>query len=60
LTGIAMRPMDDAERAAIFRAIEKAARVPAPQIPMEQRLASFDEVEAGCRTTTPRARLAVA
>ena len=27
MAGIAMRPIDDAERAAIFRAIEKAARV---------------------------------
>ncbi len=44
-TGIAMRPIDDAERAAIFRAIERAARVGAPSIPMERRLASFDEVE---------------
>ena len=45
MAGIAMRPIDDAERAAIFRAIEKAARVRAPEIPMERRLASFDEVE---------------
>lgn len=42
---IAMRPMDDAERAAIFRSIERAARVHAPEIPMERRVASFDEVE---------------
>jgi len=42
---IAMRPVDDAERAAIFRAIETAARAPAPQISMERRLASFEEVE---------------
>ncbi|MGA3044691.1 MAG: FAD-dependent oxidoreductase, partial [Bryobacteraceae bacterium] len=47
MTGIVMRPVDDAERAAIFRAIEKAARVPIPRIPMEQRLATFDEVELG-------------
>ena len=45
IAGIAMRPMDDAERAAIFRAIEQAARVRAPQIPMERRMVSFDEVE---------------
>jgi len=45
VAGIAMRPMDDAERAAIFRSIEKAARVHAPQIPLERRVASFDEVE---------------
>jgi formate dehydrogenase major subunit len=47
MTGIAMRPIDDAERAAIFRAIEKAVRVPVPRIPLEQRLATFDEVERG-------------
>jgi formate dehydrogenase major subunit len=44
-TGITMRPMDDAERAAIFRSIEQAARVHAPRIPMERRVTSFDEVE---------------
>lgn len=43
--GIAMRPVDDDERAAIFRAIEKAARVRMPELPVERRLASFDEVE---------------
>ena len=43
---IAMRPVDDAERAAIFRAIEQAARVRAPEIAMERRVASFDEVES--------------
>ena len=47
MTAIAMRPVDDAERAAIFRAIEKSARVPVPRIGMEQRMASFDEVERG-------------
>jgi NADPH-dependent glutamate synthase beta subunit-like oxidoreductase/ferredoxin len=45
MAGIAMRPIDDAERAAIFRAIEQAARVRAPEIPLERRMASFDEVE---------------
>ena len=33
MAGIAMRPVDDAERAAIFRAIEKAARVPSRRDP---------------------------
>src|SRR5512142_1606769 len=47
MAGIAMQPMDDAERAAIFRNIEKSARVPVPEIPMARRLASFDEVESG-------------
>ena len=45
MAGIGLRPMDDAERAAIFRLIEQAARVRAPEIPMERRLVSFDEVE---------------
>jgi formate dehydrogenase major subunit len=47
VANIAMRPIDDAERAAIFRSIEKAPRVPAEQIPVERRRSSFDEVEAG-------------
>jgi formate dehydrogenase major subunit len=45
VTAIAMRPVDEAERAAMFRAIERAARVHAPEIPMERRVTSFDEVE---------------
>jgi formate dehydrogenase major subunit len=44
IAGIAMQPVDDAERAAIFRAIERAGRVRSPEIPMERRLSSFDEV----------------
>ena len=47
MAGIAMQPVDDAERAAIFRAIEKAARVRMPEIPIDRRRASFDEVEHG-------------
>jgi formate dehydrogenase major subunit len=46
VAGIAMRPIDDAERAAIFRSIERATRVRATEIPMERRLTSFDEVES--------------
>jgi formate dehydrogenase major subunit len=42
---VVMRPVDDAERASIFRSIEQAARVRLPEIPMERRIASFDEVE---------------
>ena len=45
MANIALRPVDDDERAAIFRAIEQAARVRLPEIPLERRLASFDEVE---------------
>ncbi len=44
---VAMKPMDDGERAQIFRDIEKAARVRMPEIDMARRLASFDEVESG-------------
>jgi formate dehydrogenase major subunit len=44
---IAMQPVDDGERAAIFRAIEKAARVRMPEIDRERRLASFDEIANG-------------
>jgi formate dehydrogenase major subunit len=42
---VAMRPIDEEERAAIFRSIEKAARVRLPELAMERRLATFDEVE---------------
>jgi formate dehydrogenase major subunit len=42
---VVMHPVDDTERAAIFRTIEKAPRVPLPELPMERRLTSFDEVE---------------
>src|SRR5579871_2242798 len=42
---VVMRPVDDAERAAIFRNIEKAPRVRLPGIPMERRLTTFAEVE---------------
>jgi formate dehydrogenase major subunit len=47
MRGIAMRPQDDAERAEIFRAIEKAARFPVPEIPMVRRRSSFDEIAQG-------------
>jgi len=45
--GINFKPMDDLERAAMFREIEKAARVRMPEIPPERRRGSFDEVELG-------------
>ncbi len=47
LTAIALRPIDDDERAAIFRRIEKAARVPTAKIDMDRRLSGFDEVDPG-------------
>ena len=46
-TEVAFRPIDDAELAQVFRAIEKSARVPVPEIGIERRLSSFDEVENG-------------
>lgn len=42
---IALQPADDEERAAMFRAIERAARVRLPEIAMERRLCGFEEVE---------------
>jgi formate dehydrogenase major subunit len=42
---IALRPVDDAERAEIFRDIERAPRVRLPEIPMSLRVTSFAEVE---------------
>ncbi len=44
---IAMKPIDEAERAEIFRSIEQAARVKVPEIDRARRLSSFDEVETG-------------
>jgi formate dehydrogenase major subunit len=42
---VVMHPVDDTERAAIFRTIEKAPRAPLPELAMARRLTSFDEVE---------------
>jgi formate dehydrogenase major subunit len=47
MTAIAFRPMDDEERAAIFRAVETSTRVPMPEIDVARRRASFDEVQTG-------------
>jgi formate dehydrogenase major subunit len=44
---IAMQPIDDAERAAMFREIERASRAPMGHLSVEQRRASFDEVDRG-------------
>ena len=48
--GVVMHPVDDTERAAIFRTIEKAPRVALPELHMERRLTSFDEVEGRLST----------
>jgi ferredoxin len=45
VASIALQPMDDEERAALFRSIERAPRVRLPELAMERRLASFAEVE---------------
>jgi formate dehydrogenase major subunit len=42
---VTMHPIDDGERAAIFRSIETAARVRLPELDLDRRLSSFDEVE---------------
>jgi formate dehydrogenase major subunit len=46
-TAIALQPVDDGERAAMFREIELTARVPTATLDMQHRLASFDEVDLG-------------
>jgi len=47
MSAIAMRPIDDLERAAIFREIEKAARVATERLELDRRLKSFDEIDPG-------------
>lgn len=47
MASVAMRPIDDGERAALFREVERAARVPMPRIPLERRVGGFDEIEGG-------------
>ncbi len=44
---VQLTPMDDAERAALFRNIESAARSPQPRIDDALRVSTFDEVELG-------------
>jgi len=44
---IALRPIDDAERAAHYREIEQTTRIPTPTLDMERRLGSFDEIDLG-------------
>ncbi len=47
MVNVSLRPIDERERAALFRSIEASARVNTPQICMQRRLESFDEVETG-------------
>lgn len=44
---IALQPIDDAERAAVYREIEQATRVPTETLDMERRVSSFDEIDFG-------------
>jgi formate dehydrogenase major subunit len=46
-TGVLLRPVDDEERAAIFREIELSTRVSTAMLDMSRRLTSFDEVDLG-------------
>lgn len=54
LVSIDLRPVDDEERAAIFREIEKARRVETPTLGAQQRLASFAEIDQGLRDEPAR------
>jgi formate dehydrogenase major subunit len=58
MTNVAMRPADDTERAAIFRAIEQSPRVRTAELSMDRRLAGFEEVDLGltCETAAREAR----
>jgi len=44
---IALRPIDDEERAAVFRAIEQAERVSTPTLALERRTSTFEEIDRG-------------
>jgi formate dehydrogenase major subunit len=47
LVAIALRPVDDDERAAILREIEKAKRVETPLLEPERRIQGFEEIDRG-------------
>jgi formate dehydrogenase major subunit len=47
VSAIAMRPVDDLERAAIYREIEKTERVATERLGLERRRSSFDEIDFG-------------
>jgi formate dehydrogenase major subunit len=46
-TAVSMKPMDDEERAAIFREIEQSSRVATNRLELGQRLRGFDEIDRG-------------
>ncbi len=47
MVSVLMTRMDEKELAAFFREIEQAPRAPMPELPPEQRVHSFEEVELG-------------
>ena len=46
-TAVSMKPMDDDERAAIFREIEQSSRVATPTLDVDRRRTTCDEVDLG-------------
>ena len=53
-----LRQIDPGELAVLLREIERAPRTPSARIDMEQRLTSFEEIEAGLDPETGRPRIA--
>jgi ferredoxin len=47
MAAVNMQPIDDAERAAIFREIERTARVKTERLEVGRRLQGFDEIDGG-------------
>ncbi len=47
MLNVLMGKLDESELAELFRAIESAPRAAMPEIPLEQRVRTFDEVELG-------------
>jgi formate dehydrogenase major subunit len=47
MVGIEMRVIDERERAALFREIEKSSRPPTEMIDIDRRTTSFEEVDSG-------------
>lgn len=54
MRNVELHPIDDLERAAIFRAIEQRERVRVPEIAMERRRVTFDEIQPGFSETVAR------
>ena len=52
MISVLMTRLDEQELAAFFREIEQAPRAPMPELPLEQRAHSFEEVELGYSSET--------